>query len=66
MSKLGLEKLAPETFRGTGLSDEEWLEVKAARDRGITWKQIFRALPPGRTASINSLQSVYSHRFRRR
>jgi hypothetical protein len=63
--KLGLDALPADGGKNAGkalLSDEEWAEVKRARDRGVTYKAIFAVI--GRYRNLDSFIAGYQYRFK--
>jgi|HubBroStandDraft_6_1064221.scaffolds.fasta_scaffold45640_7 hypothetical protein len=61
--KLGLDALPADGGKGKPLlSDEEWAEVKRARDRGVTYKAIFAVI--GRYRNLDSFTAAYQYRFK--
>ena len=59
--------LEPEWRKGARvLTDEVFDAVLAARERGVTWREIYDALPPGMYCNTSSLhRAVTNERDRR-
>ena len=62
-----IAQLEPEWRKGARvLTDEIYEQIMAARERGVTWREVYAVLPPGMYCNVSSLQRAVTNERDRR